>query len=159
MGSTHKKMAKEKGDTDIAYLVDELRLQMEENFKIKAENALLKEKLAKLEKPTYEPSDDEDDEKEDDEKEDKKKDDEKKDEKKLVPAAKHSKLRRIRENMKVGKVTANNYVYLRDECDSIVPQKNVVKSYKEYLVFHNKPVKDDMTFEEVLEDMKVVLKI
>jgi hypothetical protein len=151
-------MAEARGDTGFAYLVDELKLQMEENFKIKAENTLLREKLAKLEKPTYEPSDDE---KEDDEKEDEKKEDEKKedDEKKLVPAAKHSKLRRIRENMRVGKVTANNYVYLRDECDTTVPQKNIVNAYKEYLVFHNKPVKDDMTFEEVLEDMKVVLKI
>jgi len=125
-----------------------LTLLRNENFRLRSENEKLRAELDVLKaSPASATSFTDDD------------DDEKEDEKKARAKKARAKIHRIREKMRVGKITANNLVYIKNECNTTVMQKNVVKAYKEYLVFHNKPVKDDMTFDEMLEDMKAVLKI
>lgn len=132
--------AKGKADSDMANLMHELQLQMEANCKLTEENALLRERLAELEKPAdpvdpVEPANDNE-------------------ENLNQRNYRHSVMR---DKLKRGIVTEDIYKSLKKEILSALKQKNFVKVYMEGLVVVGKPVNPDMTFEEMLNEMKVFL--
>lgn len=138
-------------DNDSMGLAQELQLQMKKRVEAEERNAELEKQVAelteKLDALMAEKNAEKSPKKELTE-------EEKKEAQKLSSAFQTAKRR-----LKLGKLSANDYLACKNACNTPVKKGNFMEAYKEYCEVNSLDVSENVSFESAMEHMKTILKL